>query len=85
MIQDGRQVILVNEFDAKRGFYRLFAAEENLRNIAQKYPNAYLVTIFACCREIHLISQHSRGISLKQFLEIEQEKKVRAKCAFEKL
>ena len=27
MIQDGRQVILVNEFDSKRGFYRLFAAE----------------------------------------------------------
>ena len=27
MIQDGRQVILVNEFDSNRGFYRLFAAE----------------------------------------------------------
>ena len=85
MIMDGRQVVLVNEYAQKNGFYRVFAAEENLRNIAQKYSNAYLVTIFACCREIHLISQHSKGISLKQFLEIEQEKKVRAKCAFEKL
>ena len=27
MIQDGRQVILVNEFDSNKGFYRLFAAE----------------------------------------------------------
>ena len=27
MIMDGRQFILVNEFDAKRGFYKLFGAE----------------------------------------------------------
>ena len=27
MIMDGRQFILVNEFDSKRGFYKLFAAE----------------------------------------------------------
>ena len=27
MIMDGRQFILVNEFDARRGFYKLYAAE----------------------------------------------------------
>ena len=27
MIMDGRQFILVNEFDSKKGFYKLYAAE----------------------------------------------------------
>ena len=37
MIMDGRQVVLVNEFAQKTGFYKVFGAEENLRNIAQRY------------------------------------------------
>ena len=37
MIMDGRQVVLVNEFAQKTGFYKIFGAEENLRNIAQRY------------------------------------------------
>ena len=35
MIQDGRQVILVNEFNQTKGFYKLFGAEENMRNLAR--------------------------------------------------
>ena len=75
----------MNEFLSKKGFYKLFGAEECLRNLAQKYSNAYLVTIFACCREILLVSKHCGGVSLKHFLETEQEKRVRAKRALEKL
>ena len=46
-----------------------------MRDIAQKYANSYLVTIFACAREILLLSQHSGGVSLDQFLEMLKEEK----------
>ena len=77
MIQDGRQVILLNEFYSPKGFYRIFGVEENIRLLAQKYPNAYLVVIFACCREIFMVAQHCGGISLAQVNEIKLAKKVR--------
>ena len=77
MIQDGRQVILLNEFLSTKGFYKIFGVEENIRLMAQKFPNAYLVVIFACCREIHLVAQHCGGISLAQVNEIKLAKKVR--------
>ena len=31
MINDGRQVLLVNEFDKSKTFYKLIGAEENIR------------------------------------------------------
>ena len=34
MIFEGRQVILLNEFDSRRGFYKFIASEENLRILA---------------------------------------------------
>ena len=85
MIQDGRQVILLNEFFSTKGFYKIFGVEENIRNLAQKYPNAYLVVIFACCREIFMVAQHCGGISLAQVNEIKLAKKVREQQAMEKL
>ena len=63
MIQDGRQILLVNEFDQGKSFYKTIGAEENIRNLAQNFSNAYLVVIFACCREILLRSTHSGGTS----------------------
>ena len=85
MIQDGRQVILLNEFFSTKGFYKIFGVEENIRLLAQKYPNAYLVVIFACCREIFMVAQHSGGISLAQVNEIKLAKKVRKQQAMDKL
>ena len=70
MIQDGRQVILVNEHNKLKGFYKLFGAEQNMRTAAQTYSNAYIVGIFACCREIFLVTQHSECISLADKNEI---------------
>ena len=64
MIFEGRQVILLNEFNSAKGFYKIFAVEENIRNLAMKYPNAYLVVIYACCREIYMVAEDSGGISL---------------------
>ena len=69
----------MNEISSDKGFYKIFGVEENMRMSALKYSNAYIVVIFACCREIFLVTQHSGGISLKQVAEIELAKKVRAK------
>ena len=54
MIREGRQVILINEFDKTAGFYKLLGVEENIRLAAKASNNAYYVCIFACCREILL-------------------------------
>ena len=59
MIQDGRQIILINEHSKDKSFYKFFGAEENLRIATQTFSNAYNVGVFACCREIFLVSQHS--------------------------
>ena len=64
MIQDGRQVILVNELNQMKGFYKFYGAEENMRTAARSFSNSYIVGIFACCREIFLVTQHSGCISL---------------------
>ena len=77
MILDGRQVILINEFDKRKGFYKIFGVEEIMRKLALKFSNAYLVVIFACCREIFLAAQHCGGFSLLQVNEIRLAKKVR--------
>ena len=66
MIQDGRQVFLVNELAPNKGFYKIVGVEENMRKSALFNSNAYIVVIFACCREIFLVAQHCGGISLKQ-------------------
>ena len=34
MIKDSRQVILVNEFDSSKGFYKIFGVEEIIRLLA---------------------------------------------------
>ena len=85
MIRDGRQVILVNEFLSGNGFYKIFGVEENVRQMAQKFPNAYLVVIYACCREIFMLAHHSGGISLSQVNDIKLAKRIREEMALEKL
>ena len=47
----GSQYVLFNEFDASRNFYKMFAAEKNIRLMANKFPNLYQVGIFACSRK----------------------------------
>ena len=64
MIQDGRQVILVNQINQSKGFYTMFGVEENVRNLAQMFKNSYNVVVYACCREIFLVASHYGGISL---------------------
>ena len=53
MLYEGEQVLLTNEFDKKTQFYKLFKAENKLRHLAEEYANAYLIGIFACCRQVY--------------------------------
>ena len=43
----------MNEFDEKTSFYKLYKAETKLRSWASTLQNAYLIGIFACCRQIY--------------------------------
>ena len=54
-----KQVILLNEFEKKRGFYAIFNAEENIRTMAEDYSNSAHFAIFACCREAWDDKKHS--------------------------
>ena len=56
-----------------------------MRQLALRFRNAYIVVIFACCREIFLVAQHCGGISLLQVKEIKLAKRVREQQAMEKL
>ena len=50
---DGRQVVLINTFDKKTGFYRIWGIEAEIRKYAKDNANAYVIGLMACCREIH--------------------------------
>ena len=55
---DGRQIVLINEFDKKTGFYRLWGIEADIRRLAKSNTNAYIIGLFACCREIFSSTKH---------------------------
>ena len=38
---NGTQYIAFNEYDQSTKFYKLVAAEEKIRDLAEKYPNSY--------------------------------------------
>ena len=50
-----------------------------------RFFNAYIVVIFACCREIFLVTQHSECISLAERNEITLKKRLQDKRRLEKL
>ena len=51
-LKDGTQNILLNNYDPKTKFYQMYKAEEKIRSWAQSFPNAYIIGIFACCRQL---------------------------------
>ena len=55
----GRQVVLMNEFHKRTGFYKFWGIEGDIRDIARKYQNSFQIAFFACCREIWSQSAHS--------------------------
>ena len=55
---DGEQVLIVNQFNNKNGYYEWWNVEADIRRMAKNFPNTYSVAIFACCREIYRPSKH---------------------------
>ena len=66
ILKDGIQWLLLNEFEEKTGFYKLLNAEGKLRFWAEIYPNAYIIGIFACCRQLYDHKTMSGCISKKK-------------------
>ena len=56
---NGRQVLVVNTFDKKTAFYKMWGVENDIRTLAKNNTNSYSVALFACCREIHNTQRHS--------------------------
>ena len=56
---NGQQSVVINAFDKNSRFYRLWPVENDIRNWTEKYSNSYIVSFFACCRELHNVTRHS--------------------------
>ena len=49
---DGKQMAVVNDWEKRTEYYKMWPAEADIRDRAAKYKNAYFLGYFACCREI---------------------------------
>ena len=58
MQKHGAQIVLVNEFDSKSRFYKVFLIENKVRFFANVLKNSYVMAFFACCREIWDPTKH---------------------------
>ena len=58
MQMDGRQIVLINQYDKKTRFYKLWSIEADIRGMAKNNTNAYVIGLFACCREIFNNQKH---------------------------
>ena len=77
MIFEGRQTLLLNQFDKKREFYWLDPIEQNFRNASSICKNSYLVGIVACCREIFIKERHCdcvKAVDAEEATKIFEEK-----------
>ena len=43
--------MVLNAYDKRRGWYKLFVAESTVRRIAGKFANSWHLCLFCCCRE----------------------------------
>ena len=77
MLYEGKQVLLTNEFDPKKGFYKKINVEACVRDLTASHPNLYWIAIFACCRELYDPQKHSGGISFEDALSLGKGKKVK--------
>ena len=72
MAFESTQHIVLNEYDEKKKFYRLYAAENQIRYFSELYKNCYFISIFACCREIFMPKKHNNCIAANSVKEAEE-------------
>ena len=51
-MRGGLQTVVVDEFDKRGRYFRLWQVEAMIRNLARKFPRSFHFAIFACCREV---------------------------------
>ena len=61
-----RQVVLLNEFNEKTRFYHLWSIENDIRSIAEEYPNSHQTAFFSCSRTILDHGAHSGCFKSKE-------------------
>ena len=59
---EGRQVIVINEFDKNNKFYKLYHSEKVIRLMAKNYSHSYHLCFYACCRENISRTTHTGGL-----------------------
>ena len=72
MLFESTQHVVLNEFDPKKKFYKLYAAQEQIRFLSNRYKNCYFISVFACCREKWLPDKHTNCIGARSKDEAEQ-------------
>ena len=78
ILTGGMQSIVINEFDRFTKFYRTYKVESAISALAAKNPNSYMITIFACCRQLHNEKSMTGCINQQQKSEIEQNESLEA-------
>lgn len=63
MCDDGRQIVLLNEYDFNNKFYKQWGVEAEIADISKFYPNTYQMAFFGCSREFKNDSKHTNCIS----------------------
>ena len=66
MHYNGRQIVILNEYDSKTKFYKYFNIENRIRFIAEDFRNSYQIAVFACCRETMVREKHTNGSPTKE-------------------
>ena len=61
MQENGRQKVLLNDWDKKAHYYQKWSIEELVRDKAKDFPNTYSILVFACCREFYNPENHCGG------------------------
>ena len=52
-------MFVLNEFDKKSGFNKLYPIEGKIRSFSSKCANSFHLLLAACCRESHDTVKHS--------------------------
>ena len=66
ILRDGKQTVLINEYDKKTGFYKVWNVEANIRLLASTFHNTYHIAFFACCREFYNTARHTGCFATKE-------------------
>ena len=69
MIWHNSQVLLTNELNKKTKFYSFIEVEKQLRSLCSMNNNVYIISLFACCRQIWDPSKHCGMIRASEVFE----------------